>query len=72
MDIDCQDRVGTGSGSRRYANYGYHPRFEFKPSTHAEVPAADDHVTKMQDITQMLTTELELAQGIYQFYADQH
>ena len=55
-----------------YANYGYHPRFEFKPSMHAEVPAADDHVAKMQDITQMLTTELELAQGIYQFYADQH
>ena len=55
-----------------YANYGYCPCFEFKPSTHTEVPAADDHVAKMQDITQMLTTELELAQGIYQFYADQH
>jgi hypothetical protein len=55
-----------------YANYGYHPRFEFKPSTHTEVPAADDHVAKMQDITQMLMMELELAQGAYQFYADRH
>ena len=36
------------------------------------VPAAEDHITKMQDITHSLMTELQSAQEDYKHFADCH
>jgi hypothetical protein len=55
-----------------FANYGYHSWFEFQAPTSSEVPVADDHVTRMQEVTQVLASELKSAQDAYKYYADKH
>ena len=55
-----------------YANYGFHPRFEFKHSASSKVPAAEDHVAKMQDIITSLITDIKHAQDSYKANADCH
>ena len=55
-----------------FANYGFHPRFEFLESTQPSVPAAEDHIVRMQDITRSLISELQSAQEAYKHFADHH
>jgi hypothetical protein len=53
-----------------FANYGYHPRFNIEPATITEVPAAEDHLDKLQAITDTLITEIKLAQDHAKEFAD--
>ena len=55
-----------------YANYGYHPRFDIKPSVAIQVPAAEDQITHLQDVTQSLISEIKLAQKASKEFADEH
>jgi hypothetical protein len=55
-----------------FANYGFHPRFEFLKPAQPPVPAAEEHITRMQDITRSLISELQSAQKTYKHFADRH
>ena len=55
-----------------YANYGYHPRFDFvKPTeSHTRVPAAEEKVEQLQGISEILKETLFEAQNTIKLYAD--
>ena len=55
-----------------FANTGYHPKFEFLTPTDSLVPAAEDHLRRIQQTQQQLKDNLSAALVDQKKFADEH
>ena len=73
MEFTYNNTIHSSIGhSPFYANYGFHPTFDPQLPNESKVPAAEEHIKNLQDLSELLREEMTKAQQSFKEYADRH